>query len=117
MKRITKNGFTIAVLDKTVKIKSVQDTLDLMADVCIGGQCTGMILYSESLEKAFFDLKTGFAGEILQKFSNYYFQLAIIGDFSVDKSKSLKDFIYECNQGRLVFFKSSLEAAVEAMLP
>ncbi len=43
----------------------------------------------------FFDLSTRLAGEILQKFINYHVKIAIIGDFSIYTSKSLKDFIYE----------------------
>ncbi|WP_083996437.1 DUF4180 domain-containing protein [Desulfosporosinus acididurans] len=52
----------------------------------------------------FFDLKTKLAGEILQKFVNYHVRIAIVGDFSGYKSKSLKDFIYESNNGKDVFF-------------
>jgi len=31
----------------------------------------------------FFDLSTGLAGEILQKFVNYHVKIAIVGDFSL----------------------------------
>lgn len=58
------------------------------------------------------DLKSGFAGEILQKFSNYRMKLAIIGDFSEIKSKSLRDFIRESNNRRTISFVSSIEEAL-----
>ena len=51
------------------------------------------------------------AGDILQKFSNYKMRLAIIGSFSYE-SKSLKDFIYECNKGKLVNFVKTLSEAL-----
>ncbi|MCK7528774.1 MAG: DUF4180 domain-containing protein [Ignavibacteriales bacterium] len=35
----------------------------------------------------FFDLKTGIAGEILQKFSTYNVRLAILGDFQNIKAE------------------------------
>lgn len=76
-----------------------------------------MVLYKESLNESFFDLKTGLAGEILQKFSNYRFKLAIVGDFSHYTSKSLRDFIYECNKGNMVYFKDDLDSALSALVP
>ena len=65
-----------------------------------------------SLHPDFFDLKTRFAGEILQKFSNYDVKLAIVGDFSKYSSKSLRDFIYESNKGKLIFFADNLNTAL-----
>jgi len=65
--------------------------------------------------EGFFDLRTGVAGEVLRKFSNYRFRLAVIGDFTAHSSKSLRDFLYESNRGRLIFFKPDLTAALEAV--
>lgn len=115
MNVITNNGSSSAVIDRSTRITSTQDILDLMAELWFLGQCSGMILYKESLDARFFDLKTGFAGEILQKFSNYNFRLAIVGDFSKNKSKSLRDFIFECNNGNLVFFVDDVDAALKAL--
>jgi hypothetical protein len=42
----------------------------------------GIIMYEAQIIPDFFDLKSGIAGEILQKFSNYDMRLAIIGDVS-----------------------------------
>lgn len=63
----------------------------------------------------FFILSSGLAGEILQKFVNYQFRVAIYGDYSKYTSKPLKDFIYESNNGRDIFFTASLEKAVEKL--
>lgn len=58
-----------------------------------------------------YKLKNVIAGEILKKFSTYSIQLAIIGDFSKYKSKSLRDFILESNKyGRINFVRSFEEA-------
>ncbi len=54
-------------------------------------------------------------GDILQKFVNYGIKLAIFGDFSKYTSKPLKDFIYECNQGKDVFFAKDETEAVEML--
>jgi hypothetical protein len=71
-----------------------------------------IVLDKAAICEEFFDLKTKLAGEILQKFTNYQVKLAIVGDFSGYTSKSLKDFIYESNHGRKVFFLSTEEEAV-----
>jgi len=42
-------------------------------------------------------------------------KLAIVGDFTNIKSKSLGDFIRESNRGRTVNFVSSVEEAVEKL--
>jgi len=107
----------IAIANKGDKITNAQDILDIMATSQYNSNCIGMILYKENLDESFFDLKTGLAGEILQKFSNYRFKIAIVGDFSHYTSKSLKDFIYECNKGNLVYFKNDLDSALSALVP
>lgn len=44
------------------------------------------------------------AGDILQKFSKYNIKLAIVGDFTKYKSKSLHDFIRKSNKENKIFF-------------
>ncbi len=107
------NDILIAVIEKNEMINGIQDILDIMATAQYN-DCTGIAVYKESLGEKFFELRTGYAGEILQKFSNYNMKIAIIGDFSVYKSKSLKDFIYESNKGNRVFFKNNLEEGLNA---
>jgi len=98
-----------------VEIRKVQDVLDLMADCDYQG-ARKIILHEKNIIADFFDLKTGFAGEILQKFSNYFVELAIVGDFSKYSSQSLQDFIYESNKVGRINFVSSVEEAIEALL-
>jgi len=95
-------------------ITSPGDMLDIIADAGYN-VCDRVIIHEMSLHRDFFDLKTGLAGEILQKFSNYRVKLAIVGDFTNIKSKSLGDFIMESNRGRTVNFVSSVEEAVEKL--
>jgi hypothetical protein len=108
----TNNNNIAEIIDDKLIIKEVQDILDLMADLGSQG-CSSMILHENNLSGDFFDLKTKLAGEILQKFSNYHFKVAIIGDFSKYKSKSLRDFIRESNRGNLVFFAENLQSALK----
>lgn len=108
------NGKMIAEISD-VKIESVQDALDILAEASFSG-CDRMIVQKDMLPESFFSLKTGLAGEILQKFSNYRVKLAIVGNFDNIKSSSLKSFIYECNKGNQVFFKGTNEEAVKALV-
>ncbi len=102
------------VISDRVLIGEVQDALDLMAD-CSFRDSRRIILRKENFTPAFFDLKSGIAGEILQKFSTYDVRLAIIGDFSTYESKSLRDFIYESNKTGRINFVAGLEEAVDAL--
>jgi hypothetical protein len=104
-------GVAVAeIISDEILIREVQDALDIMGDCNYQG-ANKMILHEKNFIPAFFDLKTGIAGEILQKFSTYQVQLAIVGDFSKYTSKSLTDFIFESNKlGRINFVDSVEEA-------
>jgi len=109
-------GIRIAeIISDKIEISNVQDALDLMVDCDYQG-ARKIILHERNIFPDFFDLKTGLAGEILQKFSNYYVELAIVGDFSKYSSKNLQDFIYESNKVGRINFVSSVQEAKEALL-
>jgi hypothetical protein len=110
------NDISIAeVISDDIIINETQDALDLMADCGYHGSGK-IILKEENIIPDFFDLKTGKAGDILQKFSNYKVQLAIIGDFSRYKSKSLRDFMFESNKHGRINFVNSIEEAKKSLL-
>lgn len=92
-------------------IAGPDDILDSMAEARLNGS-DRMIIHQSSFHQDFFELKTKVAGEILQKFSNYRMKLAIIGDFSGFKSKSLKEFIRESNRTGIINFVGSLDEAL-----
>lgn len=95
-----------------VPIASPQDMLDLIATLRYQYGCSRIVLPREAIAEEFFDLKTGLAGEVLQKVVNYHAALAIVGDFSGYASKALRDFIGESNRGRRIFFLSGEAEAV-----
>lgn len=102
---------TIAeVLATDILIQTVEDGLQILADFYYQN-FDGIIINEVCITPDFFDLKTGIAGEILQKFSNYRMQLAIVGNFDRYTGKSIRDFIYESNlQGHIIFVQSTAEA-------
>jgi hypothetical protein len=99
------------VLPESVLINGPEEMLDIMADAGYNGS-RAIIVHSSNLTGDFFDLKTGVAGEILQKFSNYRMKLAIVGDFNSVGSRSLRDFIRESNNRGIVSFVHSENEAL-----
>lgn len=91
-------------------IQSSQDGLDLLGNLYYQG-FEKIIIHEKNLTPGFFELSNGMAGEILQKFSNYRVQLAIVGDFEKFTRKSIRDFISESNRtGHIIFTASVGEA-------
>ncbi|MDA8223034.1 DUF4180 domain-containing protein [Desulfosporosinus sp.] len=101
------------VTSNEILLKDVQSALDLIATVGYETGCDFMILNKAAICEDFFELSTKMAGDILQKFVNYHMKIAILGDFSSYKSKSLKDFIDECNKGKNIFFLNNEKQAIE----
>ncbi|PFJ54907.1 cytoplasmic protein [Bacillus cereus] len=116
IKKLVIDGINIAVIkNDKVLISDVQTSLDLMATVQYEVDAKHIIIDKSLISEKFFDLKTRLAGDILQKFINYKVKIAIIGDFSMYTSKSLKDFIYECNKGKDIFYLVTEQQAIEKL--
>jgi hypothetical protein len=96
-------------------IANTEDGLDLVGNVYFQG-FDKIILHEKNITSDFFDLKTGIAGEVLQKFSNYRIRLAIVGDFGDFQSKSIRDFIRESNRLGHINFVGSLSEAISQLL-
>lgn len=110
------NDINIAVVNSnSLLITDVRSALDFIATVGVETGCYRIILNKSSVCEEFFDLKTKLAGEILQKFINYHVKIAIIGDFSIYTSNSLKDFIYESNKGKDIFFLLNEKQAIDKL--
>lgn len=114
--KITENNMDIAVVSSDeILITDVQSALDFIATVQYQADCNRIVLDKSTICEDFFNLRTGIAGEILQKFVNYDVKLAIVGDFSVYSSKSLRDFIYESNHGKDLFFLGNDKEAIQKL--
>jgi hypothetical protein len=109
------SSVAVEVVSEEVIINAEQDALDLMANIGYLHDSRKIIMYKENLCGEFFVLSSGIAGSVMQRFSNYRVQDAIIGEFS-DASKSLKAFIVECNRTRQVIFTADLDAALKALI-
>lgn len=102
-------------LSKDCLVNTAQDILDLLMSVQYHFGWNTVLLFTTNISTDFFDLKTGFAGEILQKVSNYRFNLIIVGDLSSYSSNSFKDFVHESNRMRQVVFLKD-EGEIDSVL-
>ncbi|MEJ7642974.1 MAG: DUF4180 domain-containing protein [Chryseolinea sp.] len=74
-----------------------------------------IVLYKENIDESFFDLRTGFAGEILQETLSHSKKLGIIGDYSRYASRSLNAFISEGGDETQIVFADSLDEALRKL--
>ena len=106
------NDRSIAELSAdNVTLSTTQQFLQMIMD----SSAEVVIVHKENIDEIFFDLKNGLAGEMLQKVVNYRLRLAIVGDFSIYESKSLKAFIYESNKSNTIVFVSTVEEALNRL--
>lgn len=111
-----KNGILCAVAESEKKvITDVQSAIDIIVNANYEAGTKNIVIDKELISEDFFVLSTGLAGEVLQKFINYGGRIAIYGDFSRYTSKPLKDFIYESNNGKDVFFAASKDEAINML--
>ncbi len=114
--KIERNGIICAVVQSSEKvITDAQSALDLLMTSKYEAGTKNIAIGKELIVEDFFILSTGLAGEILQKYINYGGRIAIYGDFSHYTSKPLKDFIYESNKGKDVFFVKTEADAVDML--
>ncbi|MEJ7634815.1 DUF4180 domain-containing protein [Aeromicrobium sp.] len=90
--------------------------VDLIGEA-LGQRAEIVVIPAERLTDDFFELATGVAGEIAQKFVNYRVQLAIVGDIEsrVDDSASLLAWVTETNRGRQLWFEPTFEDFAERL--
>ncbi|SDK61467.1 DUF4180 domain-containing protein [Nonomuraea jiangxiensis] len=90
-------------------VRADRDALDLIGEAW-GSGAEWVAVPVERFHEDFFELRTGVAGEITQKFVNYRLGLAVVGDVSrfTDASSALRAWVAESNRGRHLWFVSDL---------
>lgn len=86
-------------------IASEQDALEALG-ATYGSEAEILAVTVDRLSPDFFRLRSGLAGAVLQKWRNYGFRVAIVGDISrwTEQSEALRDFVRESNRGGQVLF-------------
>lgn len=113
---VTKNSIACAVIESdTMVITDAQSALDILMTANYEAGTKNLVINKELITEDFFILSRGLAGEVLQKYINYGGRIAIYGDYSHYTSKPLRDFIYESNKGKDVFFVATKDEAVDML--
>jgi len=115
--RIDEDDFTVTYLDADGPVISTPaDTSDLVGTARTD-QTSLIAIPVSRLDPEFLRLKSGLAGEILQKFVTHRLQLAVLGEIDdyLAGSEALRDFVWESNRGDHVWFLADREA-LEARL-
>lgn len=116
LRKLENNGIICALVENdSVVITDAQSAIDLLMSAKYDIGTKNIVISKQLVAEEFFILSTGLAGEILQKFINYGGRIAIYGDYSHYTSKPLKDFIYESNKGKDIFFVSTEDEAIEML--
>lgn len=110
----TINDIAIVNSDEII-IKDVQSAIDFIMSIKYETNCNKIAINKDAIIDNFFILSSGIAGEILEKFITYKTKFAIYGDYSKYTSKPLKDFIYESNNGKDIFFVATEDEAVKML--
>jgi hypothetical protein len=104
---------TIVVASEAgIAIRSLGEIGDALSE-CFG--TAGLLLTEADLTPAFFDLKSGFAGELMQKFVNYQIRLAIVVPDPAAYGDRFRELAYEHRSHSIVRFLPS-RAEAEAWL-
>lgn len=94
----------------SLRIANERDALDLVA-LCGEYETDKLLLDGECLDPAFFDLKTGLAGEVLLKLSNYRIRAAVIMPQERVGTGRFAEFVLETNRGNQFRVYSQHEGA------
>ena len=96
-------------------IANAQDAVDLLS--LAGSEKTNrVIIHADNLHQDFFDLKTGLAGEILQKFANYFIKSAIILTPELAQHPRFREMVRESNRNGDTGYFDDREAAMQWIL-
>lgn len=108
----TETGKYVRCAAQSGPVSTEQDLLDLLT-YCYEIESNRVLLDDAHLPPDFFSLKTGLAGAIFQKFSNYQVKAAIVTNLAAIQSERFKQLISECNKGNWIHFFSDIAKAEE----
>ncbi len=107
-------------IHRDFELLGVDEAMDTILSSTFEYNTNKIILNAENISDKFFDLKTKFLGELLQKLINYNCSIAIIGQFEKYNSNALNDFIFECNRkenvGSRIFFLNDINEAYKRLM-
>jgi hypothetical protein len=112
------HGVSVLIAADRPTVADEQGALDLLGESWQSG-AELLVLPVGRLDGRFFDLSSGLAGAVLQKFVNYRMPVVIVGDISAQlaASSALRAFVGESNRGRQVWFYDDLQQLADRLAP
>ena len=103
-------GQTVLVAPGDAGPYETVDQFTALIGDCLGEGAVVLALPVEAIGEEFFRLRSGLAGEVLQKLVNYRIKLAIVGDVSrqVEASSAFRDLVVEAERGTDLYFVSDM---------
>jgi hypothetical protein len=97
-------------------LRTIGDATDLIGEA-LGEDAGVVVVPADRLDPSFFELRSGFAGDVLQKAANYRRRFAIVGDVRehVAASNAFRDLVIESTSSQSFFFVADLEALEERL--
>lgn len=104
----------IVASDAGISIRSFADISNAIA-ACIGA--AGLILTENDLAQEFFDLRSGLAGELFQKFINYKVRVALVVPKPEAYGERFAELAYEHSTHTMIRFVRSEDEAKAWLVP
>lgn len=99
----------VVASDSGLSIRSFND-ISTALGACFG--TAGLVLIETDLSPEFFDLRSGFAGELFQKFTNYKLRVAIVLPDPLAYGERFSELAHEHSSHNMIrFVRSKDEAA------
>src|SRR5262245_55129308 len=105
---MTEERRIIVASDSGISIRSIDDLSGALG-ACLGSE--GFILTEDDLAREFFDLRTGLAGELFQKFINYRIRVAIVLPDPEAYGERISELAYEHRSHSMIRFVRSKDEA------
>lgn len=107
-----RKGMIAELFSEEVLIYDIQSALDITMTTSYETDSDRLVLNKEMIAEDFFDLNTGLAKDLFEKFANYSIKIAIYGDFSGYDKDSFHQFMLENYKGKDFYFTESKEEAI-----
>jgi hypothetical protein len=109
---IVDNRAILALPPDAITVRTERDVLDLVAR-CGEHNTQRLLCHAANFAPEFFDLKTGLAGIVFQKFATYSITAAMVIDPATVTSQRFRELMLESNKGRHFRFFTGQPAAEE----
>lgn len=104
------NKAYIEFISMDIPLSEERDALDFIS-ICMEHNTGLIIIHQEVLSEDFFNLRTGLAGGVLQKFMNYHIKVAVIINSEEKITGRFREVVIETNKGNdFRVYKSVAEA-------